>query len=66
MNNGRTQVMIIKSRWVTYPKFIYYNNNLEDFSSYKYLPNWYYSVERRINKGWKAYFDIENNCMKIK
>ena len=38
-------------------------------SSYKYLGidihhklNWNYSIEKRINAGWKAYFGLENNC----
>ena len=24
--------------------------------------NWNYSIEKRINGGWKAYFGLENNC----
>ena len=38
-------------------------------SSYKYLGidihhklNWNYSIKKRINGGWKAYFGLENNC----
>ena len=47
----------------------YDNNNLEEVSSYKYLGidihhklNWNYSIEKRINEGWKAYFRLKNNC----
>ena len=61
--------MIIKSKKDTYANFVYDNNNLEEVSSYKYLGidihhkiNWNYSIEKRINGGWKAYFDLENNC----
>ena len=42
---------------------------LEEVSSYKYLRidihhrlNWNYSIKKRINGGWKAYFGLENNC----
>ena len=45
------------------------NSNLEEVSSYKYPRidihhklNWNYSIEKRINGGWKAYFGLENNC----
>ena len=38
-------------------------------TSYKYLKidihrklNWNYSIKKGINKGWKAYFGLENNC----
>jgi len=61
--------MIVKSKKVTYANFVYDNINLEEVSSYKYLGidihhklNWNYSIEKRINGGWKAYFGIENNC----
>ena len=61
--------MIIKSKKDTYAKFVYDNSNLEEVSSYKYLGidihhklNWNYSTEKRINGGWKDYFDLENNC----
>jgi hypothetical protein len=42
---------------------------LEEVPSYKYLGidihhklNWNYSIEKRINGGWKAYYGLENNC----
>ena len=42
---------------------------MEEVSSYKYLGidihhklNWNYSIEKRINGGWKTYFGLENNC----
>jgi hypothetical protein len=48
---------------------MYDNNNLEEVTSYKYLIinlhhklNWNYSIEKRINGGWKAYYGLENNC----
>ena len=61
--------MIIKSKKDTYANFVYDNRNLEEVSSYKYLGidirhklNWNYSIEKRINGGWKAYFGLKNNC----
>ena len=69
VNNGKTRIMIIKSKKDTYENSIYDNKNLEELSSYKYLRtdihhkiNWNYSIEKRINGGWKTYFDLENNC----
>ena len=60
--------MIIKSK-DTYANFVYDNSNLEEVPSYKYLGidihhklNWNYSIEKRINGGWKSYFGLENNC----
>ena len=68
INSDKTKVMIIKSKKDTYANFVYDNINLEE-SSYKYLGidihhklNWNYSIEKRINGGWKAYFGLENNC----
>jgi hypothetical protein len=61
--------MIIKSNKITYNNFVYDNNILEEVPSYKYLGidihhklNWNYSIEKRINGGWKAYYGLENNC----
>ena len=69
VNTEKTKVMIIKSKKDTYAKFMYDNSNLEEVSSYKYLGidihhklNWNYSIEKRINGGWKTYFGLENNC----
>jgi hypothetical protein len=69
VNTNKTKVMIIKSNKITYDTFIYDNNNLEEVPSYKYLRidihhklNWNYSIEKRINGGWKAYYGLENNC----
>ena len=38
-------------------------------TSYNYLRidihhklNWNYSIEKRVNGGWKVYFGLENNC----
>jgi hypothetical protein len=59
--------MIIKSKKITYTNVVYDNNNLVEVNSYKYLGiylhhklNWNYSIEKRINGEWKAYFGIEN------
>ena len=48
------------------------NNNLEEVSTYKYLRidfhhklGWNYSIEKRFNGGWNAYFGHENNCKLI-
>jgi len=69
VKTDKTKVMIIKSKKDTYANFLYDNSNLEEVSSYKYLGidihhklNWNYSIEKRINGGWKAYFGLENNC----
>ena len=69
VNTDKTKVMIIKSKNDTYANFMYDNRNLEEVSSYKYLGidihhklNQNYSIEKRINGGWKAYFGLENNC----
>ena len=69
VNTDKTKVVIIKSKKDTYANFMYDNSNLEEVSSYKYLGidihhklNWNYSIEKRINGGWKAYFGLENNC----
>jgi len=64
-----TNVMIIKSKKVTYANFVHDNIDLEEVSSYKYLwidihhkLNRNYNIEKRINGGWKYYFGLENNC----
>jgi hypothetical protein len=61
--------MIIKSRMITHDTFVYDNNKLEEVPSYKYIRinfhhnlNWNYSIERRINGGWKSYYGLEKNC----
>ena len=66
----KKKVMIIKSKKDTYANFVYDNSNLEEVYSYKYLEidihhklNWNYSIEKKINGGWKAYFGLENNCI---
>ena len=65
VNTIKTKVMIIKSKNETHANFVYDNNNLEEVSSYKYLGidihhklNWNYSIKKRINGGWKAYFGL--------
>jgi hypothetical protein len=42
---------------------------LEEVPSYKYLtidihpkPNWNYSIDKRINGGWKYYYGLGNKC----
>jgi hypothetical protein len=69
VNTDKTKVMIIKSNKIPYDTFIYYNNNLEEVTSYKYFGidihhklNWNYSIEKRIIRGWKAYYELEINC----
>ena len=69
VNTDKTKVMIIKSKKDTYANFMYDNSNLKEVSSYQYLGidihhklNWNYSIQKRINGGWKAYFGLENNC----
>jgi hypothetical protein len=69
VNTDKTKVLIIKYKRITYDTFVYDNNSLEEVPSYKYLGidihhklNWNYSIEKRINRGWKAYYGLENNC----
>ena len=69
INTDKKKIMIIKSKKDTYANFIYDDRNLEEVTSYKYLGidihhnlNWNYSIEKRINGGWKPYFGLENNC----
>ena len=66
VNDDKTKVMIIKSQNVTYGNSMYDNNNLEEVTQYKYLGidlhhklNWNYSIDKRINAGWKAYYGLE-------
>lgn len=68
INIGKTKVMIIESKKITYTNFVYDNGNLEEVTSYKYLGvdlhhklNWNYNIEKRINGGWKTYFGFEDN-----
>jgi hypothetical protein len=72
MSTEKTKVMIIKSKRITYDTFVYGNNSLEKVPSLKYLGidihhklNWNYSVEKRINGGWKDYCGLENNCKPV-
>jgi hypothetical protein len=69
VNTDKTKVMIIKSDKITYDTFIYDKKILEEVPSYKYLGsdinrklNWNYSIEKRINRVWKSYYGLENNC----
>jgi hypothetical protein len=69
VNTGKTKVVIIKSKKITYDTFVYDNNILEEVPSYKYLGidihhklNWNHSIKKRINGGWKDYYGLENNC----
>lgn len=69
VNTGKTKVMILKSKKDSYANFMYDNSNLVEVSSYKYLRidihpklKWNYSIEKRVNEGWKAYFGPKNNC----
>jgi hypothetical protein len=72
VNTDKTKAMIIKSNKIPYDTFVYDNNKLEEVTSYKYLGidihhklNWKYSIEKRIIRGWKAYYGIENNCKSV-
>ena len=68
VNIDKTKIMIIKSKKGTYANFIFDNRNLEEVTSYKHLGidihhklNWNYSIAKRINGVWKAYFGLENS-----
>jgi hypothetical protein len=72
INIDKMKVMIIKSKTIMYNTFIYDNNNLEEVPSYKYLSinihhklKWNYTIDKRINGGWKTYCGLENNCNSI-
>ena len=69
LNTEKTNVMIIKSKKVTYASFVYDNKSLEQVYSYAYLSidigyklKWNYSIEKIVNERRKAYFGLENNC----
>jgi len=68
VNIDKIKVVMIKSKNITYANFLY-DNNLEEVNSYKYMRfnlyhkiNWNYSINKRINGGWKVYYGLENNC----
>lgn len=68
INTAKTKVMI-KSKKINHDNFIYDNNHLEKVSLYKYLGidihhqlKWNYNIKKRIIVGWKAYYELENNC----
>jgi hypothetical protein len=72
MNTDKTKVVIIQFKRITYNTFVYDNNSLAEVPSYKnrgnnihHKLNWNYSVYKRINGLWKAYYGIENNCKSI-
>jgi hypothetical protein len=72
VNIDKTNVMIIKSKRITYDNFVYDNNSLEEVPSCKYLGidihhklNWNYTIEKRINGGWKHYYGLENNYKSV-
>lgn len=69
INTDKTKVMIIKFRKINHGNFVYEINYLEQVSSYKYLGidihhqlNYNYNIEEKIIGGWKAYYELENNC----
>jgi hypothetical protein len=37
INTDKTKVMIIKAKRITYANFVYYKNNMEEVTSYKYF-----------------------------
>jgi len=68
----KTKVMIIKSKMITHGNFVYDNHCLNQVSSYKYLGidfphqlNYNHSIEKIIIRGWKAYYELENNCKSV-
>jgi len=72
INTDKSKVMIIKSKNINHGNYVYDNNFLEYVSYYKYLGinfhhqlNWNYRIEKRINWGSKAYYELENNCKLI-
>lgn len=72
INTDKTKVMIVKSKKINHDNFIYDNNYLDKFSSYKYLGidinhqlNWNCNIEKKIIWGWKTYYELENNCKSI-
>ena len=68
-NIDKTKVRIVKSKKITYAKFLYDNNKLEEVNSYKCIEidfhhklNSNYSIEKMINGEWKVFLGLENNC----
>lgn len=62
----KTKFVIPKSKNITWDTFIYENNYLVGFPSYKYLEfnihhkiDWIYKMEKRINGGWKAIMQLK-------
>ena len=55
VNNGKTRIMIIKSKKDTYENSIYDNKNLEELSSYKYLRT---DIHYKLN--WNYNCRVEN------
>jgi hypothetical protein len=69
VNTGKTKVMIVKSKRITYNNFVYDNNNLDEVPSYEYIGinfhhmlNWNYNAEKTLNGGWKYHYGLENSC----
>ena len=69
VNIDKTKITIVNSKKDIGANFIYDNININEVSSYNHFGidihhkfNWNYSIEKRINGGWKAYFGLENNC----
>jgi hypothetical protein len=69
INIDKIKIIIIKLKMITYVNFRYANNNVEEVILFKYLEiylhqklNWNYSIEKKINGGWKAYYGLENSC----
>lgn len=72
INIDKTNVMVIKSKKITHGSFVYDNHRFEQVSSYKcldidfsYQLNQNYSIKKRIIGGWKAYYELKNNCKSI-
>jgi len=63
VNFDKAKVMILKSKKITDPNFVYGNNNFKEVNSYKYLGvdvhnkiHWNYNVEKMINGEWQNLF----------
>ena len=68
INTHKENIIIIKSKKVTYVNLMQVNNILEEVISYKYLIidfhhklNSNYNNERMINGQWKDYYGFENS-----
>ena len=72
VNTNKAKAMSIKSKKTTNGSYVYNNECLQKFSSYKYLGidfshqlNSNYSIQKNIIGCWKSYYELENNYKSV-